>query len=632
MKEFIHNIHWLHLSALLWILLALCCACTDDLTTPTDEGEYFTLTFGIELPEAASATRAQSVENFNPATASIKILSFDENHLLSDTYTGSYVGSSTSSGTWHCNYTISLRTSNTPHYLHLLINHNNLKLSDLPLGTESDLMTAPYMTVGTDTCVYWRRIKLETVTPSVAAAALKDLKVVRAFAEVVVSYDVASSDAYQLKSPQWALMNRPSRGAIAPYTGEQDFADFVSSDGKLASYSALTRTQGYHGYTPRRADNVATFYAQTSASALEWHNAGDTLLVFENEASSLSSWWQPTTLLLRGYVSKSGATASSYSYYRVKLQNPALGLTSMDLLRNFLYDVHIYTIESDGYATTEAALNAPAEGDLAVVTETDALSSLTVGNASLSVERTRYYILAPGSFPIAYRYQPDVTSSATANGSVSFYAFQKGQVKGLSDVVGSNFFASGYSMGSDRSDGFRTIDFTAGTPALTPRNDTLRLQVSDNGHEYLHRDVEVILRARYACSLSLESETGGYVLKAALTEELPQELFPLDLTLKMEPTGSTSGTYIYPNAEATPMEAQWSQGSSTFTYHRLLTWSEYSGSASKLELDFHLLVNAAAASGATQVAFYLFCPALSPDPAADLTAETPQAIRLSVGV
>jgi hypothetical protein len=32
------------------------------------------------------------------------------------------------------------------------------------------------------------------------------------------------------------------------------------------------------------------------------------------------------------------------------------------------------------------------------------------------------------------------------------------------------------------------------------------------------------------------------------------------------------------------------------------------------------------------VVFSLSCPALSPDPAADLTAETPQAIRLSVGV
>jgi hypothetical protein len=615
---------------LLLVLLIVATACTDREGLPIDpDEESFTLTFGVDLPET---TDTRGTEAFSASDASIKFLEFDSNHLLSHVYTGTFVSATTAAGVAHNQYSVTMKASSGLHYLHVLINHNTLNLESLTLATEADIFNDPQMFFDLGSQVYWQRLELQEVNASTAAAALHDLKVVRNDCQLTVSYDVTttSNNTYQLVSPEWTLINTSTRVSAAPYVGGQDFASYLTADRTMADYATLSSGQ-YHGFAPHTAAlSVEDLYDHRDLTQPEWHAPGEVVTLGENPAESCCGKWLPTVLLIRGYLKKKGAIASTYSYYRIELENP-VNDTPMDLLRNIFYDIHLYTIESEGYSSIEAAYQSTGANDLAAINALNAEPGITLGNASLNVEYTTRYLFGPKPVTLSYRYLSDITTPTVSNDKVSLLAVgSQGETQSLTEAIASGFPINAYSISSQGdANNYGSITFTPGVPTTTEQKAVVRLAATDTGHEYLHRDITLILRQRYQMQNLKITPNGsdGYILSVELPSDIPEAVFPLDFTLESSPAA------VYPNATYNTLEADWNHTSilnsgsgSVVHYHKSMSYDEYEAST---KLSLYILLNTSVSG---MITIGLSCPALSPDPAADLTAETPQAIRLSVGV
>jgi hypothetical protein len=646
----------------IWTLLlgvvALTAACSDEteaLTSSEVDGESFTLTVGVELPDATTRALGET-EDFDPSTASLKLLAFNEQHLLTNVYEGAYVESKEG----HNYYTVTLKSSEEKRYIHLLVNHNDLDTEADLFGTEATVFTDSHMIVGEGIAVYWQRVELEKVTEETAREALNHLQLVRNFSKVNLKYTANTSDTYYLKDPEWGAMMLPAYGSVAPYVTDQTFAQYIDDEGTLTTYANLTGTQGYTGYVPRTAANQDNFYLLSTAddaNKIEWKSVDTPIYMFENEGSSGSQSWQTTSFFIRGYLVKNGKVGAM-TYYRFTLVDATKNYQPLNILRNVSYTFTIDKIGADGFDTAVEAFTRASGNNISGATETSSYPGITASGAALQVEYIKKYILSPEPFSMGFRYVPDVTKTSGGVYVVknNYVALKKindaNQLESLPTTITDDSYAiKGYSIATSEStddNNYRQVTFTPNTPRTAGRSitSTIRFAVTDSEHSNLYRDVTFILRERYKIQDMEVTEDGDgencFVLSVDVPADLAKELFPLDFTFEASPA------VVYPNVQKSQMEVNTIYSSifestegASFNYHQMVRYKTYQntltehGSGGFVEdngykkITFFFKVNKTAfAGGATtaQVRLGVYCNSFSPDPDADISATKAQII------
>lgn len=190
--------------------------------------------------------------------ASIFILLFDENHLLTNVYKGEFVSQeqytpgegSTRSAHMHYNFKVTMNTTNELRYMHILVNHNDFlnKYKELPIATESDIFNSEYMIAKAKQRVYWRRFELTNGVSEDALKQLGNVKMVRNYARLRLLFNMPytdsdikeSTDTYKVtdfEDVQWRIMVKPTLCYVAPYVNGQTFAKYLADDDVISTGS-----------------------------------------------------------------------------------------------------------------------------------------------------------------------------------------------------------------------------------------------------------------------------------------------------------------------------------------------------------------------------------------------------------
>jgi hypothetical protein len=654
------------------LALLMVSACSDELVTNNGYGEVgddVTIDFGLDIPQRGDAKTRTFTETtdaeFKASDAKIVILAFDENHYLTNVYEGEYL-SDNNDGV--VKYRVTLKSTDQKRIFHVIVNHNELDISKISYGMESEVLTSDQMIVDQGTDVYWGRATMDAASTTDGFAenakkALDGIKLVRNYAKLELKYAAGSDASDKLKDVEWAMMSIPTKGSVAPYISDQNFANYVdeTTSGGMADYNNLYK-QGYRGYVPRNASNGDSFYKLPSADYatdeyLKWVDMDTPIYTFENEGSSESQWWTKPVLLMRGhYLQDDGKYSEDWSYYRISLVDADRNYEVLNILRNIVYTIKLNSILDKGAATAVEAYTSPSSSNSSGATETSAYQSVNIGDAVLRVEYMRKYILYQQKFTMMARYVENVISD-TVNG---YYKAQNDSLKLTSAtayntskesepaIVGS--LEDGYAIASWEKDekdtltNYRNFRFTSNTPLKGEMAVSSKVRVTVKNKPSLYRDVEFILRERFKMKeIELKSDGDNtYTLTVEVPYGLPKEIFPLDFTFESSPA------CLYPDASRSIMAVSGihpsifdSSSTSSFHFHRTVAYSKYSvdidddGPSGFVKttdgykrISFFFKVNTASISNNQEIKIGVWSNDFSPNPDADVDASTAQYIYL----
>jgi hypothetical protein len=625
--------------------LLLACSCSDDLYSPLHdepESDQFTVSFGVNLgPTAPNVGNGRSrafsdeLDTYNntseddtktfgeteASTASIFVLAFDENHLLTDVYQGKYNGYEIDGeGDYHFKYTITFNRTAAKRILHVIVNHNRLAEDNLfqkiPFATESDIFNSDFMVVyGTDHDVYWRRLEFDNgIDETTTKARLNGLKLIRNFAKLRLRFNFADASEYKadyFDKIEWGLMCIPTQSTVAPYLKEQEFATFIHETNNTTAdytYDELYN-EGYRCHVSRTTANANTYYKYPTTAycdSVKWQDWYRPLYVYENEGSSESATWKKLAILVKMTTKGTATLPSETWYYRITLADPDRNNETLNIMRNVEYDINITEINTNGFDNPVDAFSRAPSNNVSGATSTSSFTNVNANNSGLRVEYTSRYILYPGNFTLQTRYIPDITAMTdgtyvTKNDCIELHSTEPyGKNEAEPAFMGDDhakYAISNYTIDSEDLDTrYRVINFTANTPQLggVSTISSVRVRINDPSkpeNVALFRDVKFILRSRYLYKDMVitndgEDENGdrNYQLTVSIPANMPELLFPLSFTFEAEPD------CVFPNADKSVMVVN-SLGDGllgdasepTYNFTRAVTREVYTGNSFETE-------------------------------------------------
>lgn len=246
---------------------------------------------------------------------------------------------------------------------------------------------------------------------------LRHVVLIRNFAKI----DVQSGDSH-FNVLQWALVNVPVSGTVAPYSGQtsgdvQKFnvpytsiLDYLpESEGgsglhKLGTFYddlVLLTESGYTGYYGTFPSIVSTatptelkpedMIDQSEPTSFKQSTDSDPgLYMYERPVPDLMANQPPTRLLVQlEWISlpdgASGITEGAKQWYLIDVLDEKGEY--MPILRNIKYKMYLSGIDEGGYSTSSLAFNGNVYGNVSTALETSTLNEITVGDAKIYVQK-----------------------------------------------------------------------------------------------------------------------------------------------------------------------------------------------------------------------------------------------------
>jgi hypothetical protein len=554
------------------ILLITLVACSDDIIPDSRlrEGDPDTVTIPINFDITEVQTRADNGKNSYDDNSinkdSVYCFVFDQNH-----YFISYSKLEVSESATGVSGKLTLRKTADKRYIHFVANHSfdesviSKTLTSEYMGTEADVFTYKEMLVADGYKAYWQRVELPNVDEGTT---IGKVKMIRNFAKMTLDLahiengdDKIVQNSDGTKDVEWAIVNRPCRGTVAPYISGQDFApytdgyDFASISGSYSGY--LMKTYTAAPIYDHLEDEI------TTDNGPDWQSWSEPIYLYENDTELQDATYKQTRLMLKVNLYNEEKTSSQYYYYTVLISD-ANEYTSIPILRNFNYEVKITGILGEGMDTPQQALQSPAGNNVSGSVITKDLTGISNNTGSLRVDYTSKIIVKGGDVALKYRYNRYETNSS---GDMSI-------VNCNSDVsltIGDGKVIQSYTLAAnDDEDGYRTITFKVDNPSLSVQRQKVTLKVSDDKNKDLYREVWLTLRKRYQYpenAFTLEwykdndadytTNSGTYNVWVKLPKGLPEAIFPLYFsfeTLKLDT--DTKPATIFPDPNRSVMSVQ----------------------------------------------------------------------------
>ena len=276
---------------------------------------------------------------------------------------------------------------------------------------------------------YWQQVVLPhikkldngNVDPSSVRPLTDGVHLVRNFAKVVVR-----SEAEDFELKRWTLINVPTSGYVAPYTGNQQnrfpsgYLSVANYATGTALYTQLKDRDNYPGYMPPEAEIDQTFPGDPDTSPDKYALGGGSLYMYERP---LPSKEQVQTAILAeiefqpGHAVAGESTEPVSYWYKIEVLNNDGAY--FPFLRDIVYRVKIEGIEEAGEATAEAAFNRSYFGNISASLETAGLNELSNGTSLIHVDLMDYTFLT-GNQPV-YLMNPAASEDSEPEPAVFYF-------------------------------------------------------------------------------------------------------------------------------------------------------------------------------------------------------------------
>lgn len=316
---------------------------------------------------------------------------------------------------------------------------------------------------------------------------LRHVVMIRNFAK----FEVKSGAPQYFDVLQWALVNVPVSGTVAPYSGQTSgtvqrfnvpytsILDYLPESvggggkhelGQFYEDLVLLDDTGYTGYygtvpailstanpTVLNPEDLIDQSEPKQAAFVQSTASDPGLYMYERPVPDLSANQPPTRLLVqlewKGIPegADAGITVGAKQWYLIDvLDNKG---EYMPILRNIKYKMYLSGIDESGYATSTLAFNGNVFGNVSTALETSMLNEITVGDSKIVVANLDYAFFndAEALSTLEFQYFPDkngdpifTSDPTTVDETARRHVFislrnvpgYEPAIKSLSDVVG----------------------------------------------------------------------------------------------------------------------------------------------------------------------------------------------------
>ncbi len=268
-------------------------------------------------------------------------------------------------------------------------------------------------------------------------AAFSDIHLVRNYARLTVTnYDPSDTEHYGgFVVTRWALINVPTMGFIAPYTGDPNNR-FPTGYTNIKSYTAtdallerLRDVDKYAGSIPLSAQIDETFPGDPdNEGSSNYAVRGGYQYMYERPVPTTTQ--KQTDVLVEiefdaghrvsaQYREEKGIedeTVKGKYWYNIEVLNNMAEY--VPFYRNIAYILRIEGLEAAGYLTAEEAYNSAPFGNISASLETASLNELSDGSSTIYVDKMDYTFLETGTVtlmkdsdnPAKFWFMPDVNT------------------------------------------------------------------------------------------------------------------------------------------------------------------------------------------------------------------------------
>ena len=543
-------------------IFALAACVKEELTQPQQQiadGDKVTLTFGVKVPEAGSATRAMGDDN--EEISRLDVIVFDNAGYFVDAVQATAVATDVPYDSNTKTFKVSLNSASRERRIHFVANADPAQIAAIK-GHEDAAISSLVVSGTTD--AYWQRmvyggIGVDNASENYVAPTNffgKDTRViplVRNYAKITVT-DNNTTDAFTLTG--YKVFNTRSQGSVAAYDEKVgQFVDFskapAEGSGKLfaaKSYSELSN------YTPLEKGELTSSAAYTT----------DPTYVRETSKNS-------------PYIIIQGKYDGDEVYYKLDFILDGVG-GKANILRNFEYNFVIKAVTKKGTDETTAKNQTSGENGLSFDAGTQSLLNISDGVGQLFVNATTVVLVDNKPYDLKYKYIPAITSpNATGNNQVTLTGFSGGKVI--------NTYTPTTTSGIATVDGWSTITIT---PKALPTAGFETQEVVLSTPSGLARTVKFILMQPYAMTVNAydgvekDEEVPAALDKdvwvdVAIPNNVDASLFPLEFVFETEKNS------LSPNAAANTMPVRTGESiipgsdaeANTFGFVYTLTKSAY---------------------------------------------------------
>lgn len=351
--------------------------------------------------------------------------------------------------------------------------------------------------------------------------AFSNIHLVRNYARLTVTnFDPSDTEHYDgFVVTRWALINVPTMGFVAPYTGNTS-ARFPAGYTDISSYTAtdalleqLRDVDNYAGSIPLSAEIDEEFPGDPDGEgASKYARGGEHQYMYERPLPTTTQ--KQTDVLVEiefdadhalsvQYRKAKGITDESVKgkyWYNLEVLNDEADY--IPFYRNIAYVLRIEGVQTAGEFTAEEAFNSAPFGNISASLETASLNELSDGSSSIYVDKLDYTFLSGGTTerlmkdsgtPAIFYFMPDV------NNSGAIYAQS---VSGVCDVK-VELLDGGSAVTAITVDGAAgTIDVTLAEVGDGVKKSVIRVsgRIGDdtptNVHKYIYREISINLMGK----------------------------------------------------------------------------------------------------------------------------------------
>ncbi|MBE6220636.1 MAG: hypothetical protein E7127_03230 [Rikenellaceae bacterium] len=512
-------------------IFALSACIKEELPQPQQQiadGDKVTLTFGVKVPEAGSATRAMG--NGNEEISRLDVIVFDNAGYFVEKAQATEVTKEVPYDSNTKTFNVELNSASRERRIHFVANADPDQIEAIK-GHEDAAISSLVVSGTTD--AYWQRmvyggIGVDKASENYVAPTNffgKDPRViplVRNYAKITVT-DNNATDAFELTG--YKVFNTRSQGSVAAY--DEKVGQFVDFSKALAEGSdKLFAAKSYSelsNYTPLEKGELTSSSYTTDPT-------------YVRETSKDSP-----------YIIIQGTYAGEKVYYKLDFILDGVG-GKANILRNFEYNFVIKAVTKKGTDETTAMNQTSGENGLSFDAGTKSLLNISDGVGQLFVNATTVVLVDDKTYDLKYKYIPAITSpNITGNNQVTLTGFSGGKV--IDD------YTPDTTEGIANVDGWSTITIT---PKALPTAGFETQDVILSTSSGLARTVKFILMQPYAMSVNaydgddndqmVPEELNQKVwVDVAIPTDVQPALFPLEFVFE------TAAQSLYPDASANTM-------------------------------------------------------------------------------
>ena len=627
---------FLHITSSILAALLLC-SCNEKIIAPVPDNlesgngkvRYtFTVDLGDDMPSTKALTEDAQIRNMYVAvfdSAGYKLSEYVKAELASPDY-------GTGENDTDYRYSIELTVSNTPRTLHFIANAPK----SLSYGSESEVIGSLYTSLENDDEntfqeSYWQRIELPNIPEKPVMPDESDYEGnTEAYNAALASYNT-KMESYDLVANQFNgiklirnyskltlrkaakteldnfeilgmwLINYPDRGTLAPYnrnTGKfmDDYLDYTT----VEDVEDVTKGN-YQGFMLATTnfilpENAAYFEDETSVNSHMIASADEATCttigyVYEREKALES----PMYIIMKAKYD--GAPC----YYKIALQDNEGNFYSM--LRNFNYLIEVQSVSCAGKGSAWEALLGTPSGDISLNVEFKEITSISDGEARLSVSNTTLMLVGAKGSSITvndlwYKYEP--TASSIANGL--YDNTNKVGVEITYDETGASgpVIHSLNRADADNAGGMRLMTLVTEPVSDVHKTQTITItgmHLDGKNMKTITRKIDLILREQLNMHLSTGPNTDtdkiGHIKKnqnepltvtIGIESGLPESIFPLKFNIEaarrtLTPDGDVmpveSGTSTIMDPAVLDAGGFACKGRPSFWFVKTISWDDY---------------------------------------------------------